>query len=38
VAHERRTEAIRESPDSYSTPTVAKIDGRMQLIVLGAMS
>jgi outer membrane protein assembly factor BamB len=32
---ERHTEAIRESPDSYSTPAVAKIDGRMELIVLG---
>jgi outer membrane protein assembly factor BamB len=32
---ERHTEAIRESPDSYSTPVVGKIDGKMQLIVLG---
>jgi outer membrane protein assembly factor BamB len=32
---ERHTEAIRESPDSYSTPVVGRIDGKMQLIVLG---
>jgi outer membrane protein assembly factor BamB len=32
---ERHTPAIRESPDSYSTPIVAKTNEGMQLIVLG---
>ena len=32
---ERPTRAIRESPDSYSTPTLVKSGGRLQLVVLG---
>jgi outer membrane protein assembly factor BamB len=32
---ERRTPAIRESPDSYTTPTLARVDGRLELIVSG---
>ena len=32
---ERHTPAIRESPDSYSTPMIAKTKDGMQLIVLG---
>src|SRR5437899_9980531 len=32
---ERHTPAIRESPDSYSTPVIAKTGKEVQLIVLG---
>jgi outer membrane protein assembly factor BamB len=32
---ERPTDAIHESPDSYSTPVLAKVDGKTQLIVSG---
>ena len=32
---ERPTDALRESPDAYTTPAVAVIDGRKQLVVLG---
>jgi outer membrane protein assembly factor BamB len=32
---ERRTPARFESPDSYSTPTIAKIDNQAELIVIG---
>ncbi len=31
----RPTQAIRESPDSYSTPTVAKLPNRTELIIHG---
>ncbi len=33
---DRPTDAIHESPDSYSTPTLATVNGRKQLIVSGA--
>lgn len=33
---ERPTDAVFESPDSYSTPTIAVVAGRPQLVVLGA--
>ena len=32
---ERHTPARFESPDSYSTPTIAKVDSQEQLIVIG---
>ena len=32
---ERRTPAIRESPDSYTTPTLARTGGKVELIVTG---
>lgn len=32
---ERPTEAIRESPDSYSTPFVHEVDGRWELVITG---
>ncbi len=32
---ERRTPAIRESPDSYTTPTLANADGHLELIITG---
>lgn len=32
---ERRTPAIRESPDSYTTPTLANADGNLELIITG---
>lgn len=32
---ERATDALRESPDAYTTPAVATIDGKKQLVVLG---
>lgn len=32
---DRRTDAVFESPDSYSTPIVVKTGGRNQLVVLG---
>jgi outer membrane protein assembly factor BamB len=32
---ERRTRATRESPDAYSTPTVARRDGKSEIIVTG---
>jgi outer membrane protein assembly factor BamB len=32
---ERPTKAIMESPDSYSTPTLAKVDSHLELIVHG---
>ena len=32
---ERPTDALRESPDAYTTPAVAVIDGQRQLVVLG---
>jgi len=33
---ERPTDAIRESPDNYSTPQMATVDGKLLLIVSGA--
>jgi outer membrane protein assembly factor BamB len=33
---ERPTDAVFESPDSYSTPTIAVVSGTPQLVVLGA--
>lgn len=33
--NERPTDAPRESPDSYTTPTVAKINGREQIVIAG---
>jgi outer membrane protein assembly factor BamB len=32
---ERPTDAVYESPDSYSTPTIAVVRGKPQLVVLG---
>ncbi len=32
---ERRTPAIRESPDSYTTPTLARSAGKLELIITG---
>lgn len=32
---ERRTPAIRESPDSYTTPTLARANGKVELIITG---
>jgi outer membrane protein assembly factor BamB len=32
---ERRTPAVRESPDSYTTPTLAHAGGKVELIVTG---
>jgi outer membrane protein assembly factor BamB len=32
---DRPTDAPHESPDSYSTPTLAEVDGRTQLVVCG---
>ena len=32
---ERPTEAIRESPDSYTTPFVHEVDGRSELVITG---
>ncbi len=32
---ERPTEAIRESPDSYTTPFVHEVDGRHELVITG---
>jgi outer membrane protein assembly factor BamB len=32
---ERPTDAPRESPDSYTTPAVAKVDGQPQIVVAG---
>ena len=32
---DRPTDASRESPDAYSTPTLAEVDGEMQLIISG---
>lgn len=32
---ERATDALFESPDAYTTPAVATIDGQQQLVVLG---
>ena len=32
---ERPTEAIRESPDSYTTPFVHDVDGRFELVITG---
>ena len=34
--HERKTDATQECPDAYTTPTVAKQGGRVDLIVSGA--
>lgn len=33
---ERPTDAIHESPDSYSTPMIAQVDGKTRLVVCGA--
>ncbi len=33
---ERPTDALSETPDSYSTPTLAEVEGQPQLIVAGA--
>lgn len=33
---ERKTDATRECPDAYTTPTVIRVDGRDELIVSGA--
>lgn len=32
---ERPTDAIRESPDSYTTPFVHEVDGRFELVITG---
>lgn len=32
---ERPTKAIRESPDSYTTPALVRIDGRVEIVVSG---
>jgi outer membrane protein assembly factor BamB len=32
---ERPTDAVRESPDSYTTPVVMQVDGKPQIIVYG---
>ena len=32
---ERLTDAIRESPDSYTTPFVHEVDGRFELVITG---
>ncbi len=32
---ERPTEAIRESPDSYTTPFVHEVDGRQEIVITG---
>jgi len=34
--HERKTDATRECPDAYTTPTVLMHDGQAQLVVSGA--
>jgi outer membrane protein assembly factor BamB len=33
---ERRTPAVRESPDAYTTPAVARRDGKAEIVVTGA--
>jgi outer membrane protein assembly factor BamB len=33
---ERPTDAVHESPDNYSTPQLAKVDGKSQLVISGA--
>jgi hypothetical protein len=33
---ERRTPAIRESPDAYTTPAVARRDGKAEIVLTGA--
>jgi outer membrane protein assembly factor BamB len=33
---ERPTPAVRESPDAYTTPAVARLDGMMEIVVTGA--
>ena len=33
---ERRTPAVRESPDAYTTPAVARRDGKAEIILTGA--
>lgn len=32
---ERPTRAIRESPDAYTTPALARVDGRLELVISG---
>jgi outer membrane protein assembly factor BamB len=32
---ERPTDAVRESPDAYTTPVVARVEGQPQIVVLG---
>ena len=32
---ERPTDAVRESPDAYTTPTVLRVNGQPQIVVLG---
>jgi outer membrane protein assembly factor BamB len=32
---ERRTPAISESPDSYTTPTLSRVKGKLELIIVG---
>lgn len=34
--HERKTDATKECPDAYTTPTIARHGGRVDLIVSGA--
>jgi hypothetical protein len=33
---ERRTPAVRESPDAYTTPAVARRDGKAEIVLTGA--
>jgi len=33
---ERPTDAIKESPDNYATPQMAKVQGKLQLVISGA--
>lgn len=33
--HERPTDAIRESPDSYTTPALLQYDGRTEIVITG---
>ncbi|HEX9759948.1 MAG TPA: PQQ-binding-like beta-propeller repeat protein, partial [Candidatus Acidoferrales bacterium] len=32
---ERPTDAIRESPDSYTTPALVKVNGQLELVIVG---